>query len=134
MMWEECCEKKKDMRFNLLVDLTKVINTLWSKWVMNAFEINKSNHKWFLRYKLRKYQSHKGEEWAPNVEWCMQVGHMKMFGSTLWNRVGRAWVKMVKDIKNNLRIQKKSLVMKFWWNAIVQLWANGLLKHRATKL
>jgi hypothetical protein len=24
--------------------------------------------------------------------------------------------------------------MKFWWNAIIQPWANGLLKHRATKL
>lgn len=56
---------------------------------MHAFEIKKSNHKWFLEYKLRKYQSHKGEEWAPNFEWCMQVGHMKMFGSTLWNRVGK---------------------------------------------
>jgi len=98
---------------------------------MHAFETKKFNRKWFLRYKLRKYQFQKGEEWAPNLEWCMQVGHMKMFVLTLWIKV---WVKMVKDIKKNLRTQKNALVMKFWWSAIVQLWANGLLKHRATKL
>jgi len=61
----------------------------------------------------------------------MQVGHMKMFVSTLWTK---AWVKMVKDIKKQPKNSKNALVMKFWWNAIVQLWANGLLKHRATKL
>jgi hypothetical protein len=94
VVWEEGYEKKK--RYD-------VINTLWSKWVMHAFETKKFNRKWFLRYKLRKYQFHKGEEWAPNLEWCMQVGHMKMFVLTLWIKV---WVKMVKDIKKNLRTQK----------------------------
>jgi hypothetical protein len=101
---------------------------------MHAFEIKESNCKWFLRYGLRTYQSHKGEEWAPNLEWCMQVRHMKMFGSTLWNRVGRAWVNMVKDIKKKPKNNFFLLVMKFWWNVIIQLRANGLLKHRATKL
>jgi len=46
-------------------------------------------------------------------EWCMQMKHKRVFHFVFWNKVGMAWIRMVKDVTNNFRTLKDILIVNF---------------------
>jgi hypothetical protein len=56
--WDHCCEKKKVEDLGL-VDPSKALKVLVSKWVLHAFELGDFNLQEFLRFRLRRFQPHK---------------------------------------------------------------------------
>jgi hypothetical protein len=56
--WDQCYEKKKVEGLGL-VDPTRALEALVSKWVLHAFEPGDFNLQEFLRCRLRRFQPHK---------------------------------------------------------------------------
>jgi hypothetical protein len=82
-----------------LVDLGEATKTLLTKWILHTFELGESNLQSFLRYRLSRFQPRKGGKWPPNLKSCLIHVHKRISGSLIWNQVGRACARMVKEVK-----------------------------------
>ncbi len=116
-----------------MVDPTEAIETFLFKWVVHVLEPRNSNLLKLFRFQLSQYQPHLGRDGTLTWNGVLQVDHKKAIGSTLWNRVGRAWFKMVKLKFDNPKSPSEILASNFWWNTINHPWDVGFLKSRTAK-
>jgi hypothetical protein len=63
--------------------------------------------------------------------WCLYHAHRKELGSSIWNWVARACLKMIREVRmKNSRTLIDILIVNFWWNTTTQPCEEGFSKMR----
>jgi hypothetical protein len=91
------CQKFKEGGLSVL-DPEQALTALLVKWIIQAYKPGNVNVQLFMRYKLLKAQPFPGSKWAPDSCWALQPGYTLKTGSKVWNRIGKVWKIMVKEV------------------------------------
>ena len=133
---ETAVRRRKSVVLVLWIPIPQdALNALLAKWIVRAFIPDNSNLHHLLGFKLRHSKPCNRGKWPTPCTWSLLSEHKKVPGSKLWQRITKAWKKMLPSLTLKPPTTRDSaLNQSLWFSTSFSGSQFGFTPERAAEL